>query len=290
MGCESMADADTLAVREARANQADAAGMVRRDGFAVLIRETLIDAGITDERHIANAQRELALMAKSTCLVIDRGSEGGKGTGTGCLVQSDELGFCVMTANHCVPDDAAAARTEILFGYVEDWSIEQLRSFSVELISHSPVWEDENERDRDHLDYSLLRLKHKDDDRAFLEDKVVRRTSLFNPVDWLFPVDKGILKAMHGGPKYMPLFAFSHPLSLGMRLSAGRFTRAVSTDGSHLELQLPVLEGSSGACVLFCPLTGAEYKHWWGCAHVQRRRGGGATHCMATKWAEVLDH
>ena len=279
--------AATIIKRSNREEEANQAGMAARDQWTELIRLTLEDAGVTDTTHIRNAQASLPEMGRATCF-LKRGQE----TGTGLLFSADDLGFWVVTNNHCVPNEEAAERTEVFFGYDTDWNLKNLRAFSVELESSSPPWNNLEEINGEHLDYSGLKLKlQSQEDKEFLEEKALKRDShLMNPTDSLFPVDEAILRSIPDGPNYIPLFMFSHPRGLSKRLSGGKLEEVMSRDvngsATHLKLNLPVLPGSSGGNVLFCPLTGARYANWWAelmCSTASLPLA------LAVKWSAILN-
>ncbi len=249
-----------------------------------LIRSAMEEAGIGNQTFIENAQLALSSMAGATCLV-----KRGQDTGSGMLVMADDLGFCVYTCNHCVPDDNAARETNVIFDYDQnDGKIDKLRSFDVTLEASSVPWTTEDEMDQDHLDYSMLKLQvATKDDRDFLEARAGERRHLMLPVD-IFPTSDDILVAIPGAPKYDILFMFSHPRGLAKRLSAGRRVPEVGTrPHTHYRLRLPHLRGSSGGNVLCCPPAGATYKHWWSVAMCN---AGDDADCAAVAWSALLEH
>ena len=291
-------DAATVAVWNQRRNQAQQAGFKMHNEWAELIRSSMEDAGITNQEHIRNAQDSLTKMSNATCLIKhDSGVD--SGTGSGMLMSNDELGFWVITCNHCIPDEGTAERTRAVFDYhMTDGNICNLRSFPVQWTTGtSPPWQSEppgseQEMDEKHLDFTMLKLiVDRDQDKIFLSKIAMGRSFLMNTVDSLFPVESNILEAMNNGPRYIPLFMFSHPLGLAKRLCTGRLNRVVHrTEDSidtHYRLHLPGLLGSSGGNILFCPLTQPTYEHWSSVAMFNAGRPPW-TDSMAVAWKAIL--
>ena len=189
------------------------------------------------------------------------------GIGTGLLVHPrSHYGYLVITNNHVVMNEEEAKDAKITFDYIKDGSKDGMRKFDVsKFLAMSPPTA--NGGDRVNLDFSILAVACSGpEDEAFLKSRCVS-------------MDETVRIQASGEPSLtrpsleaLPVIMFSHPRSLAMRISVGKYPdRIEDYPVSHIKHSLPTLKGSSGGNILYSPVsdtlyspvTDKEFVYWY---------------------------
>ena len=231
-----------------------------------------------------------------------------RGVGTGLLLQPRcPLGYLVITNCHVVMNEEEAKGARILFDYLIDDKEDGMRKFDVaEFLAWSPRTTSSD--DGQNLDFCILLVKATTEEDKHCkttteedehckttteEDEHCKATTeedehckTTTEEDEVFLQNRGIfieetarIQAANDmllkmvGLKSLPLIMFSHPRNLALRVSVGKYPKEIGTYPiSHICHDLPTLQGSSGANILFSAITDKDFL-FWTTAFVHYRHG-----------------
>ena len=200
-------------------------------------------SGADKEKH-----RKKAKKARRNC----------RGVGTGLLLSPrSPLGYLVITNCHAVMNASEAEGARITFDYLIDDKKDGMRKFDVgELLAWSPRTTSGD--DRKNLDFCILAVKiTKEDDECFLKERAI----YMEETRRIQAADDNHLKMTK--VKRLPLIMFSHPCSLSLRISVGKFPENIQEyPVSHIKHDLPTFRGSSGANILFSAIDDKSFLYW----------------------------
>ena len=170
-------------------------------------------------------------------------------------------------------NEAEGAR--ITFDYLLDGKKDGMRKFDVaELLAWSPRTTSGD--DRQNLDFCILLVEATtEEDERFLHNRgiIMEETERIQATQGIYLELAGL--------KSLPLIMFSHPRNLALRISVGKFPKNIQEyPVSHIKHKLPTFRGSSGANILFSPITDKEWKYWY-TAFVHYRHG------LAVAWQAI---
>ena len=288
--CEEEDDGDDS--WKSRQGEADEAGMIQvgAEGWREAVKQKLSEITGKDWEGMGEAIDAIEKASKATCVVrrkcnsqeridyherlareassaekkdkhkkkVENAKEQRGGVGTGLLVYPKSFyGYLVITNNHVVMNEEEAKDARITFDCLKDGSKDGMRKFDVDrFLAMSP--RTANGDDRVNLDFSILVVACSEpEDEAFLKD----RGLLWEESKRIQAVDS-VLK--QSGLESLPLIMFSHPRSLAMRISVGKYPDKIEDyPVSHIEHSLQTLRGSSGGNILIPSITDDKFVSWY---------------------------
>ena len=181
-----------------------------------------------------------------------------RGVGTGLLLWPRcPLGYIVITNSHVVMNEEEAKDARITFDYLIDGREDGMRKFDVEqFLAWSP--RTTSSADKRNLDFCLLLVKATtEEEETFLHSRGVS----IEETGRIQATDDNHLNI--SGLQDLPIIMFSHPRSLALRISVGRCPTEIGNyPVSHIRHDLPTLQGSSGANILFSSVDDMRFLHW----------------------------